>query len=291
MTSYYGTVTSRNTPSTAKFIFGSARWARSFIKPDHGMAVAYLDWSAQEYRVAASLSGDLEMLDDCQGDPYIRGAIRMSLAPKGATKSSHSALRGQFKVVALAALYGMGAATLAGRLGVHIRRANELLELHRLIYRRYWEWSGNVTSRAWGSGLLTSRYGWKFGLTDETKPTTVMNWHIQTAGAEMLRHALILAEANGVRVIALVHDALMIEAPVDQIHTEVARMRECMEVASTKLLENTRVPTSCEIIAHPDRYRDEKDREAEMWPRMNRLLEQVETRRNRGRIIVPASTF
>ena len=291
MTSYYGTITSRNTPSNAKFIFGPARWARSFIRPESGTAVADLDWSAQEYRIAASLSGDLEMLDDCRGDPYIRGAIRMALAPKGATKASHPVLRGLFKVVALASLYGMGFWTLASRLGQHYRRAMDLLARHKLVYRRYWEWNNNVASRAWGDGFMRSRYGWRLNLTDETKPTTVMNWQIQTAGAEMLRFALSLAEANGVRVIALVHDALMIEAPAEEIEAQAAIMRQCMELASTKVLEGFRVPTSHKIVTYPQRYRDEKDLEAGMWPRMVKLLERVERERNHGRIIIPTAVF
>lgn len=284
MLSYYRTITSRNAPSNAKFIFGPARWARSFIRPEPGMAIAYLDWAAQEYRIAAQSSGDPAMLDDCQGgDPYIRGAIRMCLAPRGATKKSHPHLRAVFKVVALASLYGMGPFTLAARLGTIVRQAIDLLAKHKLLYRRYWEWSNNVTSRAWGDGCMRSRYGWRFIVTDNTKHTTVMNWHIQTAGAEMLRFALVLAEANGIAVIAPVHDAVLIYAPAEEIHRHASIMRECMELASMKVVEGYRIPTSQEIIVYPERYRDEKDREALMWPRMLRLLERVEEKRTNGR--------
>jgi DNA polymerase-1 len=287
---YYGTITSRNTPSNAKFIFGSARWARSFIRPGPGMALAYLDWSAQEYRIAARLSGDPAMLDDCkQGDPYIHGAIRMGLAPAGATKASHPNFRAVFKVIALASLYGMGPVTLSARLGAPVRQAVNLLALHKLVYRRYWEWSNNVTSRAWGDGCMQSLYGWRLNVTDNTKHTSLMNWHIQTGAAEMLRIAFGLAEANGVRVIAPVHDAALIEAPVEDIQIHVAIMRECMELASAKVLGGFRVPTSHEIVTYPDRYRDEKDREALMWPRMLRLLERIEQQRNNGKIILTSA--
>lgn len=288
--SYYGTITSRNTPSNAKFVFGSARWARSFIRPQPGWAVAYLDWAAQEYRIAAWLSGDSAMLDDCRdGDPYMNGAIRMGLAPRGATKHSHPQFRSVFKVVALASLYGMGPITLAVKLGTSQREAGNLLALHKLVYRRYWEWSHSVTARAWGDGVMRSRYGWRFTVTDDTKHTSLMNWHIQTAGAEMLRFALSLAEANGIRVIAPVHDAVLIEAPAEAIQKQAALMRACMELASGKVLEGCVVPTSQEIVTYPDRYRDEKDREAMMWPRMCRLLERVEGQRNNGRVILPSS--
>jgi len=48
--------TGRNQPSNAKFIFGTSRWLRSLIKPEPGMAVAYLDYSQQEFGIAAALS-------------------------------------------------------------------------------------------------------------------------------------------------------------------------------------------------------------------------------------------
>ena len=50
--------TGRNQPSTAKFIFGPAKWVRGLIKPGIGMSLAYCDWSSQEIAIAAALSGD-----------------------------------------------------------------------------------------------------------------------------------------------------------------------------------------------------------------------------------------
>src|SRR5262249_13693296 len=40
----FGSKTGRNTPSNSKFAFGPAVWVRSFIKPEPGYALAYLDW-------------------------------------------------------------------------------------------------------------------------------------------------------------------------------------------------------------------------------------------------------
>ena len=52
----------RNAPSNSKGIFGASRWMRGLIKPEPGMGLCYLDWSAQELAIAASLSGDPAML-------------------------------------------------------------------------------------------------------------------------------------------------------------------------------------------------------------------------------------
>ena len=48
---------SRSQPKASRWIFSPAVWLRSLIKPEPGMAVAYVDWSSMEFMVAASLSG------------------------------------------------------------------------------------------------------------------------------------------------------------------------------------------------------------------------------------------
>src|SRR5947207_662208 len=49
----FGSVTSRNQPSTTKGIFGLATWLRSLMKPPPGQALVYLDWEQQEFGIAA----------------------------------------------------------------------------------------------------------------------------------------------------------------------------------------------------------------------------------------------
>jgi hypothetical protein len=61
--------TSRNQPSNSKFIFGPAVWLRSLIKPPPGWGVAYIDWSQQEFGIAAALSGELPCRPRIPGDP------------------------------------------------------------------------------------------------------------------------------------------------------------------------------------------------------------------------------
>ena len=48
----------RNAPSNTKYVFGPSVWLRSTIKPPEGSAIAYLDWSQQEFGIAAVLFGD-----------------------------------------------------------------------------------------------------------------------------------------------------------------------------------------------------------------------------------------
>ena len=110
--------TGRNQPSSSKFIFGASSWLRGLVKPEEGMSLAYIDWSQQEYGIAAALSGDENMLKAyLSGDPYLAFAIQAGQAPEDATKKSTQEIRNQFKAAVLAVQYGMGAESLALRIG------------------------------------------------------------------------------------------------------------------------------------------------------------------------------
>ena len=96
---------SRSQPKASQWIFSPAVWLRSLIKPEPGMAVAYVDWSSMEFMIAASVSRDPNMLAFYQGgDPYLSFAKRVGAAPPSATKASHGPLRERYKTGMLAAL-------------------------------------------------------------------------------------------------------------------------------------------------------------------------------------------
>src|SRR5262249_33298812 len=89
--------TGRNQPSNAKFIFGPSTWIRSLIKPPPGHGVAYIDWSQQEFGIAAKLSGDKAMMEAySSGDPYLAFAKQAGAVPLDATKESHKDRRKLF---------------------------------------------------------------------------------------------------------------------------------------------------------------------------------------------------
>jgi hypothetical protein len=157
----FASKTSRNQPSTTKFVFGPAKWVRSLIKPTRGRAIAYLDWSGQENAVAAALSGDDAMWADyAAGDPYLGFAKRTGLAPPDATKVSHREVRALCKTIILGVAYGMGAETLAQRRAIHVLTARDLLERLRAAYPRYQAWSSNVQDRALLGEPLHTAFGW-----------------------------------------------------------------------------------------------------------------------------------
>ncbi len=80
--------TGRNQPSNSKYIFGPSNWLRSLIKPTAGNSIAYLDWSQQEFGIAAAFSHDANMLEAYRsGDPYLAFAKQAGAVPDHATKT------------------------------------------------------------------------------------------------------------------------------------------------------------------------------------------------------------
>ena len=150
----FSSKTGRNQPGSSKFVFGPSKWFRGLIKPTEGTAVAYLDWGSQEIAIAAALSGD-DLLWEAydSGDPYIAFAIQAGLAPKGATKTSHKAIRDRCKPIVLGVNYGMSAEGAAATAGIHVLEARDLLQKHCETYRKFWKWADENKDR----GLLGLR--------------------------------------------------------------------------------------------------------------------------------------
>jgi DNA polymerase-1 len=264
--------TGRNQPSNSRFIFGPSCWLRSLIRPESGTALAYLDWSGQEYGIAAALSGDATMLGDyASGDPYLAFARRARAVPHDATKQTHPRERELFKTCCgLGAMYGAGPETLSGRLGVSVYQAREWLRMHRAVYREYWAWSESAVNNALLTGKLSTVFGWTVRLDANANARSLSNFPMQANGAEMLRLACCLATEGGIRVCAPVHDALLIEAPLATIVEAVAATAAAMSEASRAVLDGFVLRTDAKIVAHPERYGD--PRGERMWQLVTSML-------------------
>lgn len=250
--------TGRNQPSNAAFIFGPATWIRGLIRPCPGRAIAYIDWSQQEFAIAAVLSGDETMWAAYEsGDPYLAFAIDAGLAPTGATKATHGPIRDACKAVILGTQYGMGAESLAGRIGTIPAHARQLLDAHRRTYRVYWEWVDRVQTFASLKGAIWTALGWRVLMTADTKSRAVANFPVQANGAEMMRQAVIRTQAAGVKVCAPVHDALLIEADTGAIDSAVEATQAAMAQASRDVIGRA-IRSDAQTIRYPDRYMDER---------------------------------
>lgn len=272
LVSAFGARSSRNTPSNTRFIFGPSVWQRSLIQPPPGRAIAYVDWEQQEFGIAGALSGDAAMIAAYEsGDPYLEFGKQAGRIPPDGTKLSHKKEREMFKACALGVQYGMEAETLARRLNAPPLVARELLHLHRTTYRRFWAWSDGAVDYAMLCGRLHTVFGWNVFRGTDPNPRSLRNFLMQANGAEMLRLACCYATERGISVCAPVHDALLVEAPIEDIEMVVEETKLAMADASADVLGGFRLRTDAKIVRHPERYEDERG--GEMWRRVIELLE------------------
>ncbi len=256
--------TGRNQPSNSKFIFGPAVWLRGLIRPAPGFGLAYIDYSQQEFGIAAALSGDEAMMEAYQsGDPYLAFAKQAGAVPKDATKETHRSERERFKACVLAVQYGMGAKSLAQRIGQPEAGARQLLRMHRETYSTFWRWSEAAVDHAMLYGKLWTVFGWEVHVGTQVNPRFLQNFPMQANGADMLRLACCFATERGIRVCAPVHDALLIEAHLDGLEDAVRSAQKAMSDASEVVLAGFKLRTDAELICHPKRYEDERGRK--MW--------------------------
>jgi len=267
----FASKTSRNQPSSTTNIFGSSVWRRGLIRPEPGCALAYLDYSAEEFAVAAALSGDVAMQRDyLAGDPYVNFGIAIGVLPPRSTKSSaaftHPGRRDALKTCALAVLYGMGPQLLAYRMQRSLAIARDWIEAHRRRYQTFWAFAQNAQDHLMRGGSLETTFGWHLHPSRHPNVRSVVNFPVQANAAEILRLACILAVEADVRICMPVHDALLVHSPTDQIEQTVATAKAAMTRASKLVLGGfeIRVGGGDDIIRYPDRYMDES-RGRVMW--------------------------
>lgn len=269
----FGTITSRNAPSGNKengsFIFAPAKWVRFLIKPPEGMALAYLDWSNQEYGVCAVLSGDRNMIRSYEsGDPYLQFAILAGAAPPGATKESHPQVRKLFKSATLAIGYGQKVWGFEKQTGASRQTAEKVFNDYRRVYRRFLEWRERQIDEYGIQGRITTVLGWPLHRGPLVKENTVINFGGQANAAEMMRLAATGIRRRGVDICCPVHDAFLIQAPTDKIQQATAEAMEAMNEASRTILRGYTLRVDCaedvvktngelrrgDVTRHPQRF-------------------------------------
>jgi hypothetical protein len=270
----FASKTGRNQPSNSRFIYGPSVWLRGLIKPPKGFCLVYVDYSQQEFGIAAALSGDEKMMEAYRsGDPYLAFAIQAGAVPQGATKQSHKVEREQFKACVLAVQYGMGEISLAQRINQPVARARQLLALHRQTYRTFWAWSDATQDEAILNGKLWTTFGWEIRVSCQVNARSLRNFPMQGNGAEMLRIACIFLTEAGIRVCAPVHDAVLIELPLVGLEEGIAKAQGLMRQASSAVLGDFELGSDAKIVCYPDRYMDERGQV--MWDTVMRLIQKI----------------
>jgi hypothetical protein len=228
------TRTGRNQPSARDkaYLLSLPSWMHGLIRPPPGWGIAGLDWISQEPGIGAGLSGDPALIADYQsGDLHMRFAIRAGLAPEWATKQSHGPLRDATKPVSIGVSYGMSKYGVAAVTGKSLNWAAGMLAAHRHAYPVSDQWRQDTVTQALFDERIMSPLGWPMAVHANTSKRTLMNYMQQAGGADMMRLAAIAGYEAGIKIIAPVHDAFWIMAPLSELDDAIATMSELMRRA------------------------------------------------------------
>ena len=160
--------TGRNQPSNTRFIFGPSVWLRGLVQPPPNHGLAYIDWSQQEFGIAAALSGDQAMMRAyLSGDPYLAFA-KLARASPDATKQTHGPTRELFKACVLA-VHTDGADWPRQPYRRSTGRCARLQRAYRETFR-HWRWADAAVDHALIHGSLHTVFGWRLHVTGDPNP-------------------------------------------------------------------------------------------------------------------------
>ena len=90
----------------------------------------------------------------------------------------------------------------------------------------------------------------------------------------VLRVACCLLTESGIRVCAPVHDAVLIEAPLDELDTVIKKTQSLMAEASRIVLDGFELGSDAKEVRYPDRYMDKRG--IVMWDTVMTILNTLE---------------
>jgi len=262
----YGTQTGRNAPPAKQFILAMSSVFRALIKPKPGFVITGVDWSSQEFALAAALSGDKVMLSAYySGDPYFFFCKKAGAVPQNAKKEDYKAERLLFKATTLGLQYGMGYKSLAIKLtadtgrAVSENEAKQLVNLHKTIYSQYWKWVKSLDKIIDSEKPMFSLDGWGIRTTPKYR-TSLRNFPVQSAGAAVLRAAVLLSLKDNLKIIAPLHDAIYIEHREGDSEA-VDKLKANMDKAVKMFFPNLNIRLDCESHGSNDTWVEDRSKE------------------------------
>jgi hypothetical protein len=123
---------------------------------------------------------------------------------------------------------------------------------------------------------MRTAFDWRRRGCEAAALTELMNWPVQSAGADLMRIVCIAATQAGIELACPVHDAFLIISPLERLDEDVAKMREIMKRASEVITGGLRIRVDDKTV-RTGRYMDKRGRA--MWDHIMELL-----RRREGRV-------
>lgn len=237
------------------------RWRACFVAtPGHRLVVA--DYSQQELRILAAVSGD-----DALADVFRRGGdlhrATAALVFRVSEAAVEPAQRSAAKALNFGLMYGMGAAAFARSTGVSTAEASATIDRYFGAFPRVAAWLADAEATGRRSGQVRTALGRIRVLPREPAVNTARlarNAPIQGAGADMTKLAMAAVEdrladrfgrptGRPSGLVMVIHDELVVEVPDADAEQAAVDVADGMRAAAAELLGA--VPAVIDVAVRP----------------------------------------
>lgn len=212
----YVAQSSRFQPASTGYLFLKPAFLRSLCAPPKDYLMGSIDYSSQEFLLAAILSGDDKMLEAYkEGDVYLYFAKQSKMVPQNATKESHKKERDLAKSTVLGISYSMTCVGLSRKLTSDVghyvseEEAQKYIDNFNTIFHKFYDWKLSQIEFYKAKRYARLLDGF-FMFGDNPNDRSLTNMPVQGTGAVILRKAIQLSQDSGIVVVAPLHDALYI---------------------------------------------------------------------------------
>ena len=234
---------------------------RSCFGGEDGRLLVVADYSQQELRILAAVSGDGALADVFrQGGDLHRTTAAMAF--KVAEDAVSPEQRAAAKALNFGLMYGMGAAGFARSTGMALSDAQAAMDAYFATFPKV----AQYLAEAEAGGRRTGRVRTPLGRIRTLDPsagsivTLARNAPIQGAGADMTKLALAAVEerlarrfGSGVNrrdgLVLVVHDELVADVPADAAAEAATLVSEGMQAAAAEILGD--IPAAIDVAVQP----------------------------------------
>lgn len=218
---------------------------KAFIPRDEKHILLSADYSQIELRIVAAISGDPAMCEAFRNGKDIHTATASkvyNVAEKDVTKE----MRYKAKSVNFGIIYGQGAFGLADNLGISRTEAKEIIDNYKKQFAGIQKYMDDTINYARENGYVQTLMGRKRWLRDINSSNftvrgfaerNAINSPIQGTAADMIKlamqkvYAAMRKEGMKSRMILQVHDELVFDASLDEVHELKPLILENMQSA------------------------------------------------------------
>ena len=244
----FGTRSGRDKPRGNSFIYLTKGY-RYLIKPKKDHVIVLIDYQQQEPAILATLSNDQLMKK-----AYLGGDLYQLL---GSEPEFYELTRKQLKRLLISFIYGISAYGLSRDYQITLQLAYVWLAKLEGLFASSVQWLNTYAEQAYSAGRVAC-LDWAMWVTAFTPFLTIRNWPVQATGADILRRACFNLSDRDIQVIGCLHDAVLINIPIDNHQNTIQEAELAMQDASEEVLGTLRLKTAIEAMYWPDSSTAEK---------------------------------